>query len=134
MQRNQENISKQNTGHYNRCKDRWRGFQFFSIEITSLGIVTSHFEDIIVLFKGTNINFQRMISKCMEVAMRASFYIYIRRKKEWTNPNIYLNFTNVDKYEHLTACFLSGLPCIYAGDKHLSCFYDYSTLHQFYIE
>ena len=60
-------------------KDRWRGFQFFSIEITSLGIVTSHFEDIKVLFKGTNINFQRMIStKCMEVVMRASFYIYIR--------------------------------------------------------
>ena len=69
-------------------KDRWRGFQFFSIEITSLGIVTSHFEDIKVLFKGTNTNFQRMISKCMEVAMRASFYIYIRRNKEWTNPNI----------------------------------------------
>ena len=69
-------------------KYRWRGFQFFSIEITSLGIVTSHFEDIKVLFKGTNINFQRMISKCMEVAMRASFYIYIRRNEEWTNPNI----------------------------------------------
>ena len=69
-------------------KDRWRGFQFLSIEITSLGIRTSHFEDIKVLFKGTNINLQRMISKCMEVAMRASVYIYIRRNEEWTNPSI----------------------------------------------
>ena len=36
-------------------------------------------------------------------------------------------------YEHLTACFLSGLPCVYAGDKHLNCFYDYCTLYQFRV-
>ena len=41
-----------------------------------------------------------------------------------------LNFINADKYELLTACqFLSGLPCVYAGDKHLSYFYDYSILY-----
>ena len=29
-----------------------------------------------------------MIEKGMEVAMRASFYIYVRRNKQWTSPPI----------------------------------------------
>ena len=49
------------------------------IEIISLGLVTTHIENLNSIFKETDINYKRMIAKCMEVAMRASFYIYIRR-------------------------------------------------------
>ena len=56
------------------------------IEITSLGLVTTHIENLNSIFKETDINYKRMIAKCMEVAMRASFYIYIRRNKRWTYP------------------------------------------------
>ena len=49
------------------------------IEITSLGLVTTHIENLNSIFKETDTNYKRMIAKCMEVAMRASFYIYMRR-------------------------------------------------------
>ena len=44
----------------------------------------THIENLNSIFKETDINYKRMIAKCMEVAMRASFYIYIRRNKRWT--------------------------------------------------
>ena len=54
------------------------------IEIISLGLVTTHIENLNSIFKETDINYKRVIAKCMEVTMRASFYIYIRRNKRWT--------------------------------------------------
>ena len=31
---------------------------------------------------------QRIINKCQEVAIRTSYYIYCRRRKEWTDPEL----------------------------------------------
>ena len=58
------------------------------VEITNLGFVTTNIKDFTNLFKNTDINTTRMISKMTEVAIRCSFYIYIRRNKPWTNPEI----------------------------------------------
>ena len=68
----------------NDCTRRFRHCKKIFIEITSLGLVTTHIENLNSIFKETDINYKRMIAKCMEVAMRASFYIYIRRNKRWT--------------------------------------------------
>ena len=37
---------------------------------------------------GINFNFVRIIKKCQEVAIRASYFSYCRRNKIWSNPEL----------------------------------------------
>ena len=72
----------------NDCTRRFRHCKKIFIEMTSPGLVTTHIENLNSIFKEQilTIQYTRMIAKCMEVAMRASFYIYIRCNKRWTYP------------------------------------------------
>ena len=63
----------------NDCTRRFRYCKKIFIEITSLGLVTTHIGNSNSIFKETDINYKK-------VAMRASLYIYIRRNKRWTYP------------------------------------------------
>ena len=38
--------------------------------------------------KELNLDDGRIINKCREVAIRTSYYIYCRRRKEWTDPEL----------------------------------------------
>ena len=70
----------------NDCNRQFKNFQKIFIEITTLGLIMHNIKEIYRLFQKTKINVSRMINKCMEVAARASFYIYVRRNKAWTHP------------------------------------------------
>ena len=61
------------------------------VEITTLGFVSGNIKDFAKFVKPLGISYERMIGKCMETALRASFYIFTRRDKEWPNPEL-LNF------------------------------------------
>ena len=70
------------------CLLTFRHFKKIFVRITTLGHITKHIKQLKRLFSGTEINCTRMLEKCMEVSMRASFYLYIRRNKSWTNPDL----------------------------------------------
>ena len=72
----------------NDCKKTFQVWKKIFIEVTTLGLVTKHIGDLYYIFKDTDINYTRMLEKCMEAAMRASFYIYVSRNKQWTSPPI----------------------------------------------
>ena len=61
------------------------------VEITTLGFVSRNIKDFAKFVKLLGISYERMINKCMEMALRASFYIFSHRDKEWSNPEL-LNF------------------------------------------
>ena len=64
----------------------------YFIEITSIGFITKSIQPFQRFCKLYKINTERMMKKASETAIRASFYIFNRRNKEWTNPEL-LNFT-----------------------------------------
>ena len=67
-------------------------FKLILLEITSLGFPTNDvkcFKDFILKL---NLDYERNIYKCQEVAIRTSFYIYCRRDKQWFNPEL-LSYT-----------------------------------------
>ena len=56
--------------------------------ITTLGFVSRNIKDFAKFVKPLGISYERMIGKCMETALRASFYIFTRRDKEWPNAEL----------------------------------------------
>ena len=66
----------------------FKHFKKIFVEITTLGHIIKHIKQLKRLFNGTEIYCTRMVEKCMEVSMRASFYLYIQRNKSWTNPDL----------------------------------------------
>ena len=75
------------------CVRKFRNFEKMFIEITTLGLITKHIFNFKQLLKDSEVNYDRMIAKCIEVAIRASYiyiyiYIYIRRNKPWTYSNL----------------------------------------------
>ena len=69
----------------------WEKLNIIYLEITTLGFVSRNIKDFAKFVKPLGISYERMIGKCMETALRASFYIFTRRDKEWSNPEL-LNF------------------------------------------
>ena len=69
----------------------WEKLNIIYVEITTLGFVSRNIKDFAKFVKPLFISYERMIGKCMETALRASFYIFTRRDKEWPNPEL-LNF------------------------------------------
>ena len=55
---------------------KFRNVEKIFIEITTLGLITKHILNLKQLLKDSEVNYDRMIAKCMEVAIRSSFYIY----------------------------------------------------------
>ena len=71
----------------NDCED----FKLVLVEISTLGFMSSNIKSFIDILKELNCNSKRLLSKCCEVAIRCSFFIYCRRDKTWPNPEI-LNY------------------------------------------
>ena len=67
-------------------------FEIVYIEFTTLGFIgKKSFEQFQKLLQELNIYEDRTIIKCMEVAIRATYYIFCRRNNTWSNPEL-LNF------------------------------------------
>jgi hypothetical protein len=66
-------------------------FEVITLEVTTLGFVSKDIDRFRRLLRTLEMNDERIIKKCMEVALRATFYIYCRRNKPWNNPDL-LNF------------------------------------------
>ena len=67
-------------------------FHMVYLEFTTLGFISKvSCVEFHKLLKKLNVNEDRTISKCMETAIRATYFIFCRRNKEWTNPEL-LNF------------------------------------------
>ena len=60
------------------------------VEISSLGFYSDEIRDFKRLIKDLNLNPKRMLEKCLETCIRCSYYIYNRRSKEWTLPELLL--------------------------------------------
>ena len=56
-------------------------FQLIFLEVTSLGFVTKNIKTFRNFLKSININERYLIEKLQEVAIRCSYFIYCRRKK-----------------------------------------------------
>ena len=62
-------------------------FKVVFIEITTLGLMPkTTIECKKLLLKQFKVDYDRLFSKCCEVAVRTSYYIFCRRNKEWTHP------------------------------------------------
>ena len=61
------------------------------IEVTSLGFISDNIKDFKLLAREVKLDQNRLIEKCTETPLRASYYIFTRRDKPWTNPTL-LNF------------------------------------------
>ena len=66
-------------------------FDVITLEVTTLGFVSKDVAKFRRLLKYLKVNDNRIIAKCMEVALRATFFIYCRRNKQWNDPAL-LNF------------------------------------------
>jgi hypothetical protein len=56
-------------------------FQVITLEVTTLDFVSKN-----IAKSATNLSDNRIIAKCVEVARRATLYIYCRRNKLWNDP------------------------------------------------
>ena len=66
----------------------WEKLNIIYVEITTLGFVSRNIKDFAKFVKPLGISYERMIGKCMEMVLRASFYIFTRQDKEWPNPEL----------------------------------------------
>ena len=70
------------------CVNVFQEWNKIYVEVTSLGLVTKNIKFLKAIFKNTNINYDQMLGKAMEVALRCSYYVYIKRNDPWDNPEI----------------------------------------------
>ena len=67
-------------------------FEVIYLEFTTLGFISKDsFDPFNKLLKKLGVNENRTLVKCMEIVIRATYFIFCRRNKEWTNPEL-LNF------------------------------------------
>ena len=67
-------------------------FEVIYIEFTTLGFISKEsLKQFTKLLKALDIYQDRTITKCMEVAIRATYFVFCRRNKSWPNPEL-LNF------------------------------------------
>ena len=62
-------------------------FDLITLEITTLGFCAEN-KTLNKILKNHGINVERCFKKMGEVALRASYYIYTCRNKQWSNPNL----------------------------------------------
>ena len=63
-------------------------FKVITLEVTTLGFVSKDINRFRRLLRTLDLNEKRVVKKCMEVALRATFYICCRRNKPWNNPDL----------------------------------------------
>ena len=69
-----------------------RTCEVITLEVTTLGFVSKDIVRFRRLLRTFDLNDERIIRKCMEVALRATFYIYCRRNKPWNNRDLHAEF------------------------------------------
>ena len=85
-------------------------FEVIYIEFTTLGFISKEsLNQFSKLLKLLNIYHDRTIIKCMETAIRATYYIFCRRNKSWSNLKLlnfycYVNSSDTLCVELLKAC------------------------------
>mgnify|MGYP001793917946 CR=1 FL=1 len=67
-------------------------FVLYGVDFSCLGFTSENLTKFTRFLRSKHIEPGRLISKCAEVCCRASYYIFNRRGKPWTNPEI-LKFT-----------------------------------------
>ena len=65
-----------------------KSLKLILVEITFLGFVTRDIRIFESILNDLDLNSERTIIKCMEVCIRASFYIYCRRNLTWNNLDL----------------------------------------------
>ena len=64
-------------------------FKVITLEITTLGFVTKNIRQFRRLCRSLSLQDNRIIKKCMEVALHATFYIFCKRNKiNWNCPEL----------------------------------------------
>ena len=67
-------------------------FEVIYIEFTTLGFISKEsLKQFTKLLKALDIYQDRTIMKCMEIAIRGTYFVFCRRNKSWPNPEL-LNF------------------------------------------
>ena len=59
-------------------------FNLILLEISTLGFVGKTIKTFSKFLKELKLDDEKIINKCQEVAVRTSYFIYCRRRKEWT--------------------------------------------------
>ena len=90
---NTEKSRKYKQDRYKKLKDELlvacEQFEIIYLEFTTLGFISKQsFDPFNSFLRKLNVNENRTIEKCMETAIRATYYIFCRRNKEWTNPDL----------------------------------------------
>ena len=93
------NSTKSREYKKNRYKDlkdqllvRAKNLKIYYLELTSLGFISKESYDPFNRYlKELKINGDHAIYKCMETIIRSSYYIFCRRNKSWTDPDL-LNY------------------------------------------
>ena len=60
------------------------------VELSSLGFYTDEIDRFNRLTKELHLNTKHVLEKCSETSIRCSYYIYNRRLKDWTVPELLL--------------------------------------------
>ena len=69
--------------------DPSKKLRVFFVEFTSLGFISKEsYEPFCKYLKEIKVNYEHAIYKCMETIIRSSYYIFCRRNKSWTDPDL----------------------------------------------
>ena len=64
-------------------------FEVVYFEVTTLGFISKEsYKQMKKFLTVFEVNVDRTLYKCMETAIRASFYVFCRRNKEWPEPEL----------------------------------------------
>ena len=67
-------------------------FEILFLEFTTLGFISKNsYTPFNKFLTKLGVNESRTVAKCMETAIRATYFIFCRRNKEWSSPEL-LNF------------------------------------------
>ena len=72
----------------NDIRNKNKKMQLILVEFTSLGFYSPEMKDLKNILKSLGLDHNRLLSKCQETSIRCSYYIFNRRSKEWTLPEL----------------------------------------------
>lgn len=70
--------------------DKSKEVHLIFLELSSLGFYSSEIVEFKNFLKELKLNPKQILEKCVETCIRTSYYIYNRRAKEWTAPELLL--------------------------------------------
>ena len=71
-----------------KLKNQHKKIEIIFFEVSSLGFTAKQDKQMKAYLNELQVNTDELLLKCMEVAVRCTYYIYCRRNKEWTNPDL----------------------------------------------